>query len=146
MLPLYKMGEDEQQKTEPAVETLGPSASGEKSSNKAFSSISRELPEETLTDPHVARLILNENDTLRQEIVLLQEYKNKFHDKDKQAAVLEERIFRLKDGLNWRSLSATFGGLFLGLTPTVAKYIEWLIGCVVLGLILLLIAYLMPKK
>jgi hypothetical protein len=59
---------------------------------QSFRAIRRELQEAELTNPGVQRLILEDLETAEAECEALREYIERYHDADKRAAVLEEKL------------------------------------------------------
>ena len=59
---------------------------------KPYSKIRRELSDEDLGNTAVQKLILSEIDRLEIEITKLEIYQDKFHEADKQSAILNEKL------------------------------------------------------
>jgi hypothetical protein len=83
---------------------------------QAYRSIRRELTEEDLTNPSISRLILNERDRLEGEVSELHSFRDRYHEADKKAAVLEERTRTIKSIEVSFALSLAIGSLFIGLS------------------------------
>jgi hypothetical protein len=59
---------------------------------QSFRAIRRELQEAELTNPGVQRLILEDLETAESECEAIREYVERYHEADKRAAVLEEKL------------------------------------------------------
>lgn len=59
---------------------------------KPYSKLRRELSDEDLTNPAVQKLLLSEIDKLEIRVSELEVIENKFHQVDKEKAVLEEQV------------------------------------------------------
>src|SRR5579862_4205230 len=69
--------------------TLTVSTSGKR---QAFRDIRRQLQETELGNPGVQKLLLDELETAESECEVLQGYVDRYHEADKKAAILEERL------------------------------------------------------
>ncbi len=104
-----------------------------------FSKIPRELSEEELSHPGIVRYLLTQLDELKDVKRCLETAKDKFHEKDKQCAVLEEKD---KSNTSFEilcSFAIAVGPLLLGLLPSLAND-SWNIICtliLVAGILLL---------
>lgn len=115
-------------------------------SRGAFSRVKRQLSNSDLKNPAVGRLLLSQNDKYEQEIGSLEEYKEKYYDADKRAAVFLERINGIKEGINSRSVFLTFGGILLGALPSLwsRQFLFWAVALI--GIIFLLIGFFRKSK
>jgi hypothetical protein len=96
-----------------------PTANTASGSQQAFRDIRRELAEADLANPGVQRLILNELDTALARIEVLTGFESRYHDRDKQAAVLEEKLKRrLAVDIAWTA-GISLGVAFVTLAPVV---------------------------
>lgn len=86
---------------------------------QSFRQVRRELTEEELSSPAAQRLILDELDRLEEENSELKGISRKFHEVDKRASVLDEKLKRhtALDILSSAALAA--GALALGYAPKV---------------------------
>ena len=85
---------------------------------KAFSGAHRELNDTELSSPAVQKLLLDEIDRLERENNELMEYRSRFHDADKRAAVLEQKN-TIRTSQEVLSLACiTVGGAALGYAPS----------------------------
>lgn len=86
---------------------------------QSFRQVRRELTEEELSSPAAQRLILDELDRLEEENTELKSISKKFHEVDKRASVLDEKLKRhtALDILSSAALAA--GALALGYAPKV---------------------------
>ena len=57
-----------------------------------YARVTRMLSEEEMNSPAVLKLLLSENDRQGREIDVLKEFEQKFYKRDKEAAVLEEKL------------------------------------------------------
>jgi hypothetical protein len=114
---------------------------------KPYSKIRRELSDDDLGNSAVQKLILSEIDRLEIEVIKLELYKDKFHESDKQGAILSEKLkysnsheilysFCLAVGSAIMSLAALFPfnekgwiflvvGLLLLIGGVLSKFIKW---------------------
>jgi hypothetical protein len=98
----------------------------------AFSKLKRELQEEDLSNRGTQRLILNELDKYEACKKQLEQYRDKFHEADKENAVLSARISSSTFFEITNSALLTIGSILVGLTPSVLKdgkpyYLTWVI-------------------
>lgn len=115
-----------------------------KQATGVFSKVKRELSDKDLKNPAVGRLLLSQNDKYEQEISILKEYKEKFHEADKKADVLAERLDGVKKSITTRSVLLIFGGILGGLLPSLweRQNIFWPVA--IIALMLFLVALLKP--
>jgi hypothetical protein len=59
---------------------------------RAFTNVRRELSDEELSSPAVQRMLIDDIERLEKEKFDLSEYQEKFHEADKNAAILEEKL------------------------------------------------------
>lgn len=83
----------------------------------ALSGLKRTLSEKELEGKGAQKLILDRNDQLEKELVKLSEYKEKYHEKDKEAGVLSERLTQINGSINSRNLLFLLGGIMVGYLP-----------------------------
>ncbi|WP_157633639.1 hypothetical protein [Thioflavicoccus mobilis] len=90
-----------------------------KKGRQSFRQVRRELTEDELSSPAAQRLILDELDRLEEENLELKKTRNKFHEVDKRASVLDEKLKKhtALDILSSASLAS--GSLALGYAPKV---------------------------
>lgn len=86
---------------------------------QSFRQVRRELTEEELSSPAAQRLILDELDRLEDENTELQKIRNKFHEIDKRASVLDEKLKRHTALDIFSSAALAAGSLALGYAPKV---------------------------
>jgi hypothetical protein len=67
--------------------TIAPS-----SKRQAFRNVGRQLTDEELTSPGVPKLILDELERTEADCEILKKYVEQYHDADKRAAILEEKL------------------------------------------------------
>ena len=106
---------------EPSHVPAPPAASPPKTKGgrKATSSIRRELSEKELQSPATTMFLLDEVDRLEQENAELLEYRGRFHESDKKAAVLDQKL-NFNRGQEVISITCvTLGGAALGFAPSV---------------------------
>jgi len=104
---------------------------------QAFRSISRQLTEEDIKNPSVARLILSDADRLERENEELRPFRSFYHEVDKECAVLKEKIKNLTSIELFSKVTLTFGALLIGLSINLWKFgpsgpIVLAIGCILL--------------
>lgn len=57
-----------------------------------FANIKRELSEEELTNPAVIRFLISDHDRMESDLNRMSKYEELYHSKDKESAILTERI------------------------------------------------------
>jgi len=86
---------------------------------RSFETVARELNDKELSGPVVQKMLLDEVERLEGELSQARLYQEKFHEADKKASVLEER---LQKDASYEVLynSCVIGGsVLLGFAPTV---------------------------
>ncbi len=63
-----------------------------KQGRRALGNVRRELSEKELSSPGARRLLLDNVDRLEDEVATLRQVEENFHDVDKRAAILEEKL------------------------------------------------------
>ncbi|GFO60835.1 hypothetical protein GMST_31600 [Geomonas silvestris] len=104
---------------------------------RAFVNVRRELSDEELSSPALQRVLIDDIERLEKEKFELTEYMEKYHEADKKAAVLEEKVKKsLSQDLIF-GVSLTLGAAALGYAPAVwsAQPTGWITIC--FGLILI---------
>ncbi|WP_157604943.1 hypothetical protein [Rhizobacter sp. Root16D2] len=97
----------------------GPQAIKASPTRKATSMLRRELSEKELTSPAAQRFMLDEIERLDRENTELAGYRNRFHDADKMAAILQEKQ-NISISHEIVSIACvTIGGALLGYAPSV---------------------------
>lgn len=97
----------------------GPEPLKTKARRKALSALRRELSEDELKTPAVQKLLLDEIERLEEDNGELIGYRDRFHERDKHAAVLEQKIQR-SNAQEIISMSCVIiGGAALGYIPSV---------------------------
>ena len=110
-----------------------------KSSRKAFSKLAVELTDDELKTSGVQKMLLAEISRLEYTVIKSESYKEKFHQADKDKAILieKEKTFIFSEILY--SLSLTLGAVLIGLVPsmTTNKVVIGAIGVIfVLGAVI----------
>ena len=85
---------------------------------RALSRISRELNDSELASGAVQKLLIDEVDRLESENAILADYREQFHQADKTAAVLSQRM---KSSVSQEIVSGicyALGGIILGYSPS----------------------------
>jgi hypothetical protein len=85
---------------------------------RAYSALRRELTEDEGSHPVVHRLLLNDLDRLEQEVSVLTGLRDKYHESDRDKAVLEEKLKCKKTSELLQDASLGVGFLLLGLVPS----------------------------
>ena len=86
---------------------------------KALSTLRRELSDKELLSPAVQKLLLDEIDRLEGENTELAGYRSRFHEADKQSAILAQK-HRVSISQEVISMSCiTVGGAALGYAPSI---------------------------
>ena len=115
-----------------------------KSSKKAFSKLKIELSDDDLSSPGVQKMLLAEIERLESTALASDGFKGKFHQKDKECAVLKEKDKTFVFSEILYSVSLALGAALLGITPSltatnVSLNVVWGIG------VLLVIGALVAK-
>lgn len=92
-----------------------------KSSRKSTASVRRELTDRDLGNPAVARLLMDDVERLEQEVAQLPELRVSFHEADKRAAVLDQRLKVNTSQEIVFAVCTTLAGAAFGYAPSVWK-------------------------
>jgi hypothetical protein len=105
------------QTDEPGDESVGPvvSTTGHR---QALRDIRRELSAEELANPGVQKLLLDSLDRADDECEVLRAYIPRYHEADKRAAVLEERLWTNKTVEIQFAVGLAIGSAIMGFTPS----------------------------
>lgn len=103
----------------------------------AFSKINRELVEADLKNPSISRVLLEQIDTLKGDKIELSGFREKFHEVDKKAAVLEVQASGESKFQILYSLCLTIGGIVFGVAFTTQNETRYVL--IASGLALLII-------
>lgn len=90
-----------------------------KAPRKAFSKLAVELTDEDLQSQGVQKLLLAEISRLEASETRADSFRERFNEKDKQCAVLEEKGKTVVFSEILYSVSLTLGAALLGLTPSI---------------------------
>lgn len=100
---------------EPAVSTSLPATKGRRS----FTQVKREMTEKELSSSGAQKLLLDDIDRLENALQAAHEFREKFHEKDKLAAVQEEKLAsKAKNELLYDGCLVA-GSVLLGFAPNV---------------------------
>jgi hypothetical protein len=91
------------------------------SGRRAFSEIRRQLSIEELSSPGVHKLIIEDLDRAEVECEGLRDFVERYHDADKRAAVLQEKVKRRNAFEVLHSLCLVVGGGLVGLAPSLRQ-------------------------
>lgn len=86
--------------------------------NQVFQDIKRQLSEEDLSSKGVQKLLLNGLERAESECEILKAYVTRYHDADKQSAILSERIRSVTTIEIMFGIGVGLGGTIMGLAPT----------------------------
>jgi hypothetical protein len=86
---------------------------------QSFSKLRRELTEDELASAAVQRLLLDEIERLEREVVELSHYRKGFYEKDKQSAILEQRVNKTLASEMIFGVCLCVGAAALGYAPAV---------------------------
>lgn len=86
---------------------------------KSVASIRRELNDKDMTHPAVAKLLLDDVERLEQDNTDLSSYRGKYHEADKRAAVLDQKLRASTSQEIVFGTCSTLGGAALGYAPAV---------------------------
>lgn len=116
-----------------------------KTASSALSKLSRELPDTALKNAYVGKLLLNRIDEYEKEVASLRAYQAKFHEADKRAATLNERLEMTEGSIGVRSALSALGGVTTGSLFSLWSYPQIFWGMLFLSFILFFIAYIAPS-
>jgi hypothetical protein len=100
------------------TETTALTATETTGRRQVFRDIRRQLEEGDLANKGVQKLLLNELETSEGDCEALRAYVERFHEADKRAAVLEERLRTNKGMEIMFAVGLVVGGALIGWTPT----------------------------
>ena len=86
---------------------------------RAFSRLRRELSDEELASPAVQRLLIDEIERLEKENFEAIEYRDRYHEADKKAAIVEEKLKTSVAQEVIFGVCLTVGSAALGYAPSV---------------------------
>lgn len=81
---------------------------------RAFSKVQRELSDEDLKNPAVARILLDERERMLTEKSVLESFKDKYYEADKRAGVLQSEVTKMDEHESLNSLCQVVGGVLVG--------------------------------
>ncbi len=96
--------------------------SNEKMHNKrngAYQKLRRDLSEEELKSPGTQKLLLSDLDRLEDEVNNLKSFQDKYHAKDKEKAVLEEKLIISLSKEILYSVAISLGATLIGLSNSI---------------------------
>ncbi len=104
-----------------------------------FSRLKRGLTESDWKNSGARKLILDRIERTESELLELKEYRSRFHDKDKEAAVLRQEMQQLKKADKLSDFCLSAGGVWIGLCTFLFDKGLWALGLVacLIGLVLL---------
>ena len=138
------MDEQELQDVEPEVPTGEPMEG--KKARSALAKLRRDLSEDEITSPGALKLLLDKMDALEISVSELSDYRDKFYDSDKKAAVLETILKKDSASEYLYGFSLTIGAVFIGLSPSVWDKQPYGVLSVVLGISLIIGAVIFKAK
>lgn len=100
----------------------------------AFARITREIKEEDLSNPAIARLLLDERERLLQEKSDLEPYREGFYTQQRRAEVCEATKAGSGQNMLFRSLVQTLGGALFGAAFSTQGHLFWILFFVGAGL------------
>jgi hypothetical protein len=112
------MAENERPDQEPEHPTEGVSASQQKG-RRAFTNVRRELSDEELLSPAIQRMLIDDIERLEKEKFELIECREKYHEADKKASILQERVSKSITQEIVFGVCLTVGAASLGYAPSV---------------------------
>lgn len=90
----------------------------------ALSGLGRQLRDEELDSPGARKMLLDAYDRAEAECAELRDYKSKFHEADKRAAILETKLRGVNALDILYSVSVCLGGVIIGYGPSIAGLIR----------------------
>jgi hypothetical protein len=86
---------------------------------QVFRNLGRQLTDAELASPGVQKLLLDDYEHAEQRAAEMESYVNRFHDADKRAAILEEKLRADRSNEVMSTVGVALGGAILGLAPWV---------------------------
>ena len=104
---------------------------------RAFTNVRRELSDEELSSPAIQRMLIDDIERLEKEKFELIECREKYHEADKRASILQEKVNRSVTQEIVFAVCLTVGAASLGYAPSVwsAQPTGWI--SIAFGLILI---------
>lgn len=81
-----------------------------------YANVRRELSEEELASPVVQRLLLSDHDRMERECERLKSYEERYHECDKQVAILKEKLKNSTASEILYSCCVSFGSILTGVS------------------------------
>lgn len=101
-----------------------------------YANVKRELSEEELASPVVQKLLLNDNYRMEEEIKRLKEVETLYHTKDKEAAILEEKLKKATGTEVLYTACETVGSLLAGISALYWDNKGWIVLIIGVGLVI----------
>ena len=117
----------------------GGTSSSTRKGRSVFRNVRRELTEDELSNPAVKRMLLGDIERLEDENSALKNFENRYHEADKETAVLKEKLKNSNSGEILSSVCLMVGSALLGLAPAVIGSSETSFGWVGLAFAVVLI-------
>lgn len=105
--------------------------------HRAYSKVRRELSEDELATPGAQRLLLDELDRLQRQVDELSAYRGQFHEADKRAAVLKQKLEVAVAGEIISGICLTVGAALVGIAPALWDKKPYGVIVVAAGIVLL---------
>lgn len=102
-------------------------------SKQPLSRVKRELTDDELLSPGVPKLLLGDIERLTEENLELRQYRDRFHEVDRELAVVREELSKSRTGEILLTGCFTLGGIALGALPAIFS-ISTLFGFVLLAI------------
>lgn len=100
-----------------------------------YANVKRELSDDELNSPAVQKLLLNDNYRMEQEIENLKGLESSYHTRDKEAAILEEKLKQSKGSEVLYTACETVGSLLAGVSAIYWDNKGWIILVCGVGLV-----------
>lgn len=101
-----------------------------------YANIKRELSEDELASPAVQKLLLNDNYKMEEEMKKLKEFETLYHIKDKEAAILEEKLKKVAGSEVLYTVCETVGSLLAGISALYWDDKGWIVLIIGIGLVM----------
>lgn len=101
-----------------------------------YANVTRLLSEKDMTSPAVQKLLLSENDRMSRELARLHELAEKYYSRDKEAAILEEKLKQSTGAEVLFTFCETGGSASVGISPLFWDNNGWIL--LLLGLVFIL--------
>lgn len=109
--------EPERPESDLPATVAAPSTAASTGRRQAFRDVRRQIEEADLGNPAIQKMLLDDLERAEAECEILHGYVERYHDADKRAAVLDERLRTKKSLEIFFGVGVGMGGTIMGLAP-----------------------------